>query len=227
MGRDFSQIGKALSAPARSAFINMLIDGSSRPAGELARSAGVSAATASEHLAVLVEAGLVTCQARGRQRFYSIANNSVASALEQLGLLCAPIPVNSYRQSREARDLANARFCYDHLAGRLGVALLTSMVDGSWITEEAYAVTDEGHRKLQNLGIETKQLTGKRALTRPCRDWTERKVHLAGALGAALGSTFLEREWVRRRPSGRGLDVTPSGSSTLREVWNITTLDLR
>ncbi|MFF5794737.1 ArsR/SmtB family transcription factor [Paeniglutamicibacter sp. NPDC012692] len=221
MSRDFSQIGRALSAPARSAFINLLMDGSSRPAGELARSAGVSAATASEHLAVLVEAGLVQCQARGRQRFYSLANNSVAGALEQLGHLCPPIPVIGYRQSREARDIARARFCYDHLAGRLGVELLTSMVESLWITEEEYAVTEEGHQRLQSIGIDTNRLTGKRALTRPCPDWTERKTHLAGALGAALGSFFLDRGWVLQRSSGRGLDITPTGTTALGEIWNV------
>jgi DNA-binding transcriptional ArsR family regulator len=221
MSRDFSVIGRALAAPARSAFVNMLMDGSSRPAGELARSAGVSAATASEHLAVLMDAGLVRCQARGRQRFYALADSSVAAAFEQLGQLCPPAPVVSYRQSREARDVAQARFCYDHLAGRLGVELFAAMVDLNWINDDQLTVTDKGHGELKCVGIETTSIAGKRALIRPCPDWTERKSHLAGALGAALGSLFVDRDWVLKRSRGRGLNITQSGVAALRETWGI------
>ena len=104
--------------------------------------------------------------------------------------------------------------------GRLGVAVLDAMLDRKWVTDE-FAVTDKGDQELQGIGIETSRLRGTRALTRPCPDWTERRTHLAGALGAALGSTFLDLGWVRKRPSGRGLDVTPSGVAALGEIWGI------
>src|SRR5687767_14974235 len=118
--RDFTAVGRALSTPARSTFLNLLMDGTRRPAGELARAAGVSASTASEHLAVLVDAGLVTRQSQGRHRYYALADGEVATALESLGMLADAAPVSGYRRSRRAEYLAAARFCYDHLAGRLG-----------------------------------------------------------------------------------------------------------
>ena len=222
MGRDFAVIGRALAAPARSVFVDLLMDGSRRPAGELAAAAGVSAATASEHLAVLVDAGLVRCDPRGRQRFYSLADDSVAAALEQLGHLCPPTPASSYRRPREARDLARARLCYDHLAGRLGVELLESMQRSAWLDPEDARVTATGRTALAGLGIPVGDLEARsRPVVRTCPDWTERRPHLAGGLGAALATLFAERGWVRRRARGRGLDVTRDGTEELLRVWSV------
>ncbi len=111
--RDFTSVGRALAAPARSAFLNLLMDGTRRPAGELARPAGVSASTASEHLAALVDVGLVTCETRGRRRYYyyALAGPRVATALEALGALADSVPVSGYRRSREMRHLAAAPLC--------------------------------------------------------------------------------------------------------------------
>ena len=119
MNRDLSVIGHALAAPVRSTMLNLLMDGSQRPASELSTAAGVSASTASEHLRVLLDAGLIRCMPHGRHRFYALADEGVASALEQLGHLCPSTEPISYRQSRDARGLAQARLCYDHLAGQL------------------------------------------------------------------------------------------------------------
>ncbi|WP_456789172.1 ArsR/SmtB family transcription factor [Cellulomonas sp. P5_C5] len=221
MGRDFSVIGRALAAPARSTFVDLLMDGSRRPAGELAAAAGVSAATASEHLSVLVDAGLVRCDPRGRQRFYSLADDSVAAALERLGHLCPPTPVASYRRSRDARDLARARLCYDHLAGRLGVELLESMQRSAWLTPQ---LTPTGRAALADLGIPVDDLEARtRPTVRTCPDWTERRPHLAGGLGAAVATLVTERGWVRRRHRGRGLDVTREGADALLRVWGLST----
>jgi len=120
---DFSIVGRALAAPARSAMLDLLMDGSSRPSSELATVAAVGAPAASEHLKVLVEAGLVRSEPRGRQRLYRLTDATVGAALEQLGHLCPQTKVASLRHSREQRDLARARLCYDHLAGRLGVGI--------------------------------------------------------------------------------------------------------
>jgi DNA-binding transcriptional ArsR family regulator len=221
MGKDFSVIGRALAAPVRSAFVNMLMDGSQRPASELAMSAGVNASTASEHLSVLMDAGLLQCEARGRQRFYRLADPSVAAALEQLGHLCPPTPTIRYRQTREAQDLAHARFCYDHLAGLLGVELLAAMKRKSWLRDEGLSMTDAGQQAFLALGINSTSFTSKRPLTRPCPDWTERRSHLAGSLGASLAQLFVDRGWVRRRESGRGLDVSRDGIEVLQNVWGV------
>jgi len=222
MSRDFSGIGHALAAPVRSTFLNLLMDGSTRPASELAASAGVSASTASEHLAVLLDAGLVSCLPRGRQRFYELADAGVASALEQLGHLCPPSPVVSYKQSVAARDLAHARLCYDHLAGRLGIALSTALTGNAWIDPELTALTPAGIRQLTERGIDVDALgRSRRPLVRPCADWTERRPHLGGAVGAAIARHLTEKEWIVRRPGGRGVDITGAGRAALGAVWNI------
>jgi DNA-binding transcriptional ArsR family regulator len=221
VGRDFTELGRALSAPARSTIINLLMDGSSRPAGELAASAGVRPSTASEHLAALMTAGILTCVPYGRRRFYRIADADVAAALEQLGHLCPPSAPISYRQTRDARRMAHARFCYDHLAGHLGVALTDAMVARDWLEGRELLVTAQGRHHLPRCGIDIQQLAQrKRPLTRSCPDWTERRPHLAGALGAAIASLFLTQGWVRRNRRSRGLTVTPAGSAALNDLWH-------
>lgn len=205
----------------------MLMDGSSRPASELAAAARVNASTASEHLSVLLGARLITCTVRGRQRFYQLADASVASAFEQLGHLCPPTPPVGLRQSLHARPLIAARLCYDHLAGRLGVAVTDSMVAGGWLDQESFVPSARGACQLSELGIDLDQLrVGRRALVRRCPDWTERKPHLAGALGASLATLFLERSWIARKASSRGLTVTREGYRALTEVWSINTEEL-
>ncbi|MDL9980001.1 ArsR/SmtB family transcription factor [Microbacterium sp. ASV49] len=218
MTKDFTAIGRALAAPARSDILNLLMDGSTRPASELADAAGISASTASEHLAALLDAGLVDCSPAGRHRMYRLADGGVAAALEQLGHLCPDSPPLSFRRTREAESLAEARFCYDHLAGRLGVALTAAMVERGWLTEPDLDLTDAGRVGVAARGILL--VPSKRRTARPCVDWTERRPHLAGALGSAIGTRFLDAGWVRRIPGGRGLVVTPDGRRALAE-WGV------
>jgi len=220
--RDFTDVGRALAAPARSVMVGLLMDGTARPAGELARAAGVGAPAASEHLAVLVAAGLVTSRAQGRHRYYALAGPEVADALEALGALAGPAPVAGMLRSREADRLAAARFCYDHLAGRLGVGLAEACVGQGWLDgADVLALTDAGAAGLRGLGVDVDgALAARRPTTRACLDWTERRVHLAGALGAAVGARFLDAGWVART-SGRGLRLTPAGQDVLREAWGV------
>lgn len=225
--RDFTAVGRALVTPARSVLLNLLMDGTHRPAGELAHAAGISASTASEHLAVLVAAGLVVREARGRHRYYRLAGTEVASALEALGVLTNARPVSGLRRSLQAERLATARFCYDHLAGRLGTALATAWTECGWLTRDELALTTEGAAGLRRIGVDVDTaLSDRRATTRACLDWTERRPHLAGALGAAVGRRFLEAEWVRRARSRRGLTVTETGHALLSREWGIELTDL-
>ncbi|WP_327174309.1 winged helix-turn-helix domain-containing protein [Streptomyces sp. NBC_01335] len=221
--RDFTSVGRALAAPARSAILNLLMEGTSRPAGELAQGAGVSASTASDHLAVLVAAGLVTCDSRGRRRYYSLMGPQVATALEALGILAGPTPVSGYRKSRQTQLLAAARFCYDHLAGQLGTALADAWTHQGWLADsESLSLTAAGADGLRELGVDVDgAIDARRPTTRGCLDWTERRPHLAGSLGAAVGRRFLDAGWVVRHRTGRGLNVTESGHSLVREVWGI------
>lgn len=226
--RDLTAVGRALSAPARVTMVNLLMDGSARPAGELARAAQVSPSTASEHLGVLVEAGLLDVRTQGRHRFHLLAGPQVAGALEALGLLAEPVPVRGLRRVREADRLAAARFCYDHLAGRLGVRLTDAWVTDGWLLgpEHGLTLTDAGADGLAGLGVRVADAVAhRRATTRVCPDWTERRAHLAGALGAEVGRRFLEAGWVERPTAGRGLRVTPAGHDLLHDRWRIDLAD--
>ncbi|GAA1181893.1 ArsR/SmtB family transcription factor [Nesterenkonia xinjiangensis] len=220
--RDFARIGAALAAPARSTMLNLLMDGSLRPAGDLARAAQVSPSTASEHLAVLVDAGMITCTARGRRRWYALAGPEVAEALEALGAISDPAEIRGYALSRQAERLAEARLCYDHLAGRLGVALTEEWRRRAWLVGDQLALTEAGHAGISTLGVDVDAVRSlRRTTTRACLDWTMRRHHLAGALGAAVASRFLEVGWVQKHRAGRGLTLTDSGRGLLAREWDL------
>lgn len=222
MGRDFTLLGRALAAPARSAMLNVLMDGSTRPAAELAQVGGVSRSAASEHLACLVDSGLVCVSNRGRQRLYALADQDVAAALEQLGYLCLPMTVASLRQSSQQRALAHARLCYDHLAGRLGVAVASAFIASGWLTAPDLHLTAVGHDALIDREIPLDAASKRRRpLTLACPDWTMRRLHLAGFLGAMLATHVLERGWVKRHVTGRGLSITSTGEHRLTADWGV------
>ncbi len=229
MGADFSGVGRLLANSARAQMVDLLLDGRPATGGELARAAGVSPSTASEHLGELVRGGLVTATAQGRHRYYALSGPRVATALEALSLICPPTPVRSLRQSGQARALSQARTCYDHLAGTLGVRLLDALLDRHWLTDDAggYALTLAGQRALQDLGVDVNGAAGRRRnFARPCADWTERRPHLAGALAAAITATLLQRQWFQRSSTRRGLRLTEAGHAGLQEHFGVTAEDL-
>ncbi len=196
-------------------------DGTARPAGELASVARVSASTASEHLAVLVAGGLLRVERAGRQRLYSVADQHTADALERLGQLCHEVPVNSLRQSRVQRDLADARMCYDHVAGRLGVDLFGASMRLVWFDSDL-RMTPAGHQALDGMGVDVASVKSRRRpLARTCPDWTQRRPHLAGALGAALASVLMDNRWIARRSGKRGLTVTSDGVEAFQRIWGL------
>lgn len=207
----------------RAAFCQALLDGRAWTAGELARHAGVSASTASEHLSRLVAGGLLTQERQGRHRYVRLAGPEAAALTEALSAYApgTPRPRNlraSVRQDAEAR----ARTCYDHLAGRLGVAVADAMTArGLVTTDSGPAVTPAGRAWLADtLDCHRPPGTG-RPLVRTCLDWTERRPHLAGALGAALCTTALDRGWIRGIGSGRAVKVTPAGATAFRELLGV------
>lgn len=199
----------------RATFLTALADGSSLPASDLAARAGVSAPTASVQLAKLADGGLVEVERNGRHSYYRLANQEIAKAIEALAAIAPQRPASSPKRARVGSDLRAARTCYDHLAGKLGVALLEALQRSDLLTDEL-EVTPRGADRFAKLGIEIDELVrGRRPLTRPCLDWTERRHHLAGALGAALATTFLERGWIERLPRSRAVRVTDSGRRAL------------
>lgn len=222
---DVASIAFLIGDPARCAMLHALLGGSALPAGELARAAGIAPATATGHLRKLVHAGLVQAVAQGRHRYHRLSGPQVASALEALALLAPPIPVRSLRQSRTAHALAEARTCYDHLAGHLGVAVSEALLEMKAlvpIDERDHRVTPTGRELLARLGIETAPLEqSRRVLARSCLDWTERRHHLAGALPSQLLTMMVQEGWLCRQPSGRALQVTPKGTAALIAVFGL------
>jgi DNA-binding transcriptional ArsR family regulator len=212
---DFASIAAVLSDGTRARILDELMGGVPLPAGALAVRAGVAPSTVSGHLAKLQAAGLVTIEARGRRREVSLAGAHVAEALEALGRLApdGPPPVG-LRAVNRRQELRHARSCYDHLAGRLGVVLADALVarGALAIHDGAFAVPRPAAPLYGEMGVDVAALdTGRRPLVRACVDWTERRPHVAGALGAALLGALLERGWLIRRRDGRALRVTPAG----------------
>ncbi len=204
--------------------LDALLAGRAMTATELARTAGISAATASEHLARLSDGGMIEVVAQGRHRYHRIASPDVAAALEALAHIAPPKPATTLRQSRRARSLAEARTCYDHLAGRSAVALHDSLVTREWLVPETggYRLADAGRDGLLAWGVDVAAADqSRRAYARPCLDWTERREHLAGALAAAITTALVDgaEPWfVRRADDHRGLRPTVLGLTRLADL---------
>ncbi|MFE7526209.1 ArsR/SmtB family transcription factor [Kitasatospora sp. NPDC057542] len=217
-----------LADPTRAAICTALLDGRAWTAGELARHARVAPSTASEHLSRLIAGGLLAEERQGRHRYVRLATPAVATLIEDLTAFAESGPATAPRNLGEATRLsaeARARTCYDHLAGRLGVAVSDALLARGLVTEEGgLAVTGLGRDWLAAQAIELPPRAGRRGgrpVVRSCLDWTERRNHLGGALGAALCRAALDRAWVERIGSGRALRVTPDGSRVLRELLGV------
>lgn len=211
--------------PTRAAMLLALLDGRALPATQLAWSAGVSPQAASNHLSKLADGGLVTVARQGRHRYYRLAGPEVAQALEALSRLTpTPKPLDP-PLSPTARRLREARTCYDHLAGRLGVALADAFERNGLIEgdgPERYRLTPAGEAKLAGLGVDLAEVkAGRRGLARPCIDWTERRRHLAGPLAARLLVRLFELGWIERGRETRAALLTPAGRAGLREVFGL------
>jgi DNA-binding transcriptional ArsR family regulator len=217
---DIAPVAALIADSTRAAILTALLGGRALAAGELARLAGVSAATASAHLARLLDGGLVDVVRQGRHRYYRLAGHEVAEVLEVLARMAVRPPVRSLRQSRQARMLEDARTCYDHLAGRAGVRLLERLrEDGHLAGEE---VTPSGERLLAALGVDVAGARRARRRFAPeCLDWTERRAHLGGALGAALTAVLLERGWYVRGPVPRAVTLTDAGREGLAALFPV------
>ncbi|MBU6489673.1 MAG: ArsR family transcriptional regulator [Burkholderiales bacterium] len=212
-----SRIGALLADPGRAAMLWSLMDGSARPAGELTIIAGLSPSAASGHLAKLTEGGLLTLEVRGRHRYYRIATAEIAVAIEGLAHLAQasasarPKPVAARTVPLEIRY---ARTCYDHMAGELAVRVFDHLLERGWLVEEGgdVSATESGAAVLAQWGIDVgAQRARKRRFACTCLDWSERRSHLAGALGAALLDHWRTQRWVERTERPRALRITPVG----------------
>jgi DNA-binding transcriptional ArsR family regulator len=223
-GMNTNQVARiaGLREPARTGMLLALMDGRALTAGELATAGHISAATASRHLALLVEGGLLRVERQGKHRYHRLASAEVARVLEgimQLAAASVPSPRKVVTGPRDAQ-MRLARTCYDHLAGRIAVACAQRLVDeGAVVIEDDTArVTERAAPALARLGLAAEALQdGKRPVCRPCLDWGERRMHLAGQLGALLCTHCLQQGWLLRKAGSRALEVTPRGAAALRD----------
>ena len=213
-----ASVAALIGDPARANILTALLDGRALTAKELAFAAWVSPSTTSGHLARLTDADLLAVEKQGRHRYFRLASPLVGQMLEAVMAVAGPAPKSTWRGSESLR---NARTCYDHLAGRLGVALADSLTRSGHVALSADGgeVTDTGHAFLCEFGAEP--APGKRVFCRPCLDWSERRPHIAGRLGAALAARCLERGWIARQRDSRAVTITPAGSSGFSETFGI------
>jgi DNA-binding transcriptional ArsR family regulator len=228
--RRLAQVAALIGDPARANMLACLLDGRAQTAGELAYAARVTPQTASEHLGKLVDAGILgPANRQGRHRYYKLASSEVATMLESIMVVAgsgSPGPRLSSWRGGEA--LRNARTCYDHLAGRLG----TGIADGVRarghlvLDEDGGEVTPSGIAFLHGLGVEVTSAPG-RPFCRPCLDWSERRQHLAGRIGAAIACRCFALGWVARQDNGRALSITAAGRAGFVEHFGVTIPDDR
>jgi DNA-binding transcriptional ArsR family regulator len=226
----FAEVAALAGDPARASMLHALMDGRALTASELARAAGIAPQTASGHLAKMTAAGLIVAQAQGRHRYHRLASPVVARMMESIMQVAADLkPARPIVVGPREAALRAARTCYDHLAGRLGVALADALVGRGYVEldTDAGLLTEAGSAFLHRVGIDLDALAGlpgrraRRVLCRPCLDWSERRPHLAGALGAAICTHSLERGWVRRIDATRAVAITPKGQRALQDELGV------
>jgi DNA-binding transcriptional ArsR family regulator len=221
---DLASVAALIADRNRAQMLLTLLGGVPQSGSALAEAAGISRSLASAHLKKLVTGGFVRMEPRGRQRLYSLASAAVADTLEILILLAPASPARSLSQNGRAKNLRWARMCYDHLAGAVGVAITGALTGHALISEQdgAFVLGARGADSFAELGIDINRLEQRtRPLLRPCMDWSERRYHLAGSLGAALATTMKDRRWITTREASRIVTVTPAGVSGLRDWLDI------
>ncbi len=220
---ELPRVARLLADPARARMVWMLIDGTTRPAGELAYGARISAQSASGHLAKLVDGGLLEAETQGRHRYFRLASPEVAGVVEGLASLGAATRPRASRPPLPSPStpvqFLHARTCYGHLAGEMAVKVLAAMLQARWLAAAGadFDLTRLGEGELGALGVDIAAARGRRRVfARACVDLTQRRPHLGGALGDALLDFYLARGWVRRHRRSRAVHITPEGREGFR-----------
>jgi DNA-binding transcriptional ArsR family regulator len=223
----FAEVATLAGDPARASILHALLDGRALTASELARAAGVTPQTASEHLGRLVAGGLLRVEKQGRHRYHRLASGEVAQMMESIMQVASRLEAMRAPVVTGPRDeaLRAGRTCYDHFAGRLGVALTDALVQRGHLqlAADAGLLTASGVELFGKLGIDVPGLLDergkrRRVFCRPCIDWSERRPHLAGAVGAALCTQSFAKDWVKRIEGTRGVRVTPRGRQIFHDL---------
>jgi DNA-binding transcriptional ArsR family regulator len=220
------RIANLFADPARALILRTLIDGTMRPAGELAYTANISAQSASAHLAKLVDGGLLAQEAQGRHRYFRLANAQVADAIESLASLSVAVRPRAPRSPLPSKavpiQFLHARTCYDHLAGETAVQVCEAILKARWLAQEGreFRVTRLGEKELAALDIDLAAARrSRRVFARACVDLTQRRPHIGGALGAALLDLYIERGWILRARRSRVVTITPKGQEAFRRSF--------
>ncbi|WMT38815.1 helix-turn-helix transcriptional regulator [Paenibacillus sp. D2_2] len=219
-----AEIVAPLGEKSRATILMSLMDGRFHTASELAYMAAITPQTTSFHLSKLIEASLVHVEKQGRHRYYQLANEEVAGVLESFLAISPPPEVCSLKQSNQVKLLQEARTCYDHLAGKLGVDLTESMLNMDYLEKDNrnFIVTPKGEQFFTDFGIDLGHLKRKRrSFSHACLDWSERHHHLAGALGNELMKRFLDLSWIVQVPSIRAVKVTDQGKEGFKQHFNV------
>ncbi len=223
-----SEVAALMGDPARASMLQLLMDGRAHTASDLAHTAGVTAQTASGHLARMVEANLLVARAQGRNRFYRLASGDVAHAMESLMALAGERaePASKSAAWRRDPDLRFCRTCYDHLAGQIGMAVTDSLTQHGHLEPKGqrdWTLTPSGELFCERLGVDIAGARkGGRHFARQCLDWSERRPHISGALGAAIADTFFKRGWTERLRRGRTVRLTDQGRRALTRDFGTT-----
>lgn len=218
---DMAAVAALVGDPARANILTALLDGRALTASELAYAAHVTPQTASGHLAKLAGAGLIVPEQQGRHRYFRLASKQVASMIESITEVAA-ITRPRMRPIRVDDDMRKARMCYDHLAGQLGVTLADALREHQHIefTDDGGLVTPAGEVFFQKLGVDLSGArSSKRVFCRPCIDFSERRAHIAGAVGAALANRLMELRWIARKRERRVLTITPLGWGKIEQTF--------
>jgi DNA-binding transcriptional ArsR family regulator len=239
---DIAAVGALLAEPARARMLLALSDGRALPASMLASEAGVAPSTASAHLGRLLDAGLLSVRQQGRHRYYHLAGADVAELLETLSRFAPTTTVRSLKEGTQAHALRQARLCYDHLGGRIGVALFGSLIEQGFVTggnglhdldvahedrlssrgrDLNYELTGDGRDRLSQLGVALPEQPATPLPLGYCIDWTEQAHHMSGTVARAIATWMLDRGWVERTRRTRALRITATGFSGLRDELGV------
>jgi DNA-binding transcriptional ArsR family regulator len=217
---DITRVAQTIGDPTRIRMLTQLMDGRALTAKELSYGAGVGPATGTVHLRRLMDDALVSATTQGRHKYFRLASSDVARTIEALTALARP----AQSAPGTLAHIRAARFCYDHLAGRIAIRIVESLAASKFITVEAktFQVTAKGSQSFKRLSINVEELAASRRKFAPtCLDWSERKDHIGGALGAALASRFLEEDWITRERDSRIVSITRSGRRALQRHFGI------
>ncbi|POF28140.1 ArsR/SmtB family transcription factor [Roseibium marinum] len=223
-GPDIARIGSLIGDPARANILSALMSGKALTATELAAEAGITSQTASSHLKKLMDGGLLTQAKQGRHRYFTLSGPEVGTVVEAVMGLAAGKGHLRTRTGPKDPAMRTARVCYDHLAGDMAVRIFDSLQNRGFLTDSAdkggLGLTEHGRRFVSGLGIDLDALgLSRRPLCRACLDWSERRNHLAGSLGAALLDRFQQQAWLRRQTGSRVVTVSPLGDAELRKLF--------